>query len=67
MTKTAKMLTTAEVAKLAGVKVQTIRCYRCRGTFIEPFAYIGSTPVWRLSDVRRWIANKPGIGRPKGS
>ncbi len=65
MTKTAKLLTTAQVAKMAGVKTQTIRCYRCRGTMPEPSDYVGVTPVWRLSDIQKWIREKPGVGRPQ--
>jgi predicted DNA-binding transcriptional regulator AlpA len=61
---TAKLITTKEVAKLAGVRVQTIRCYRCRGTIPEPSSYVGSTPVWRLSDIQKWIRERPGPGRP---
>lgn len=63
----AKLIDTEEVARLARVKAQTIRCYRCRGTFIEPWEYIGNKPLWRLGDVKKWVRERPKPGRPVGS
>ncbi len=59
-----KLITTEQVARMAGVKTQTIRCYRCRpGAMPEP-TYIGSTPVWRVSEIRQWLRTRRAPGRP---
>lgn len=67
MMKNTKLIDTAEVAKLAGVKTQTIRCYQCRGTLPPVWEYIGNKPLWRLGDIKKWCRERPGIGRPVGS
>jgi ParB family chromosome partitioning protein len=61
-----QQLTTAEVAKMVGVKVASIRQYLTRGTFPEPDGYIGRTPWWLATTVTAWMENdrrEPGWPR----
>jgi predicted DNA-binding transcriptional regulator AlpA len=53
-----------QIAELAGVKVQTIRKYRCRGLLPEPDAVFGRTPIWLRTTVEAWLLTRRGPGRP---
>lgn len=54
------MLTTAQVAALAGVRPDTIAGYRSRGQMPQPAAQIGgrSTPLWPRPVIRHWLAHQ---------
>jgi hypothetical protein len=52
------MLTTEQAAALAGMKAETFRRYRSRGTTPEPDGYLGRTPWWRTETITRWAANR---------
>jgi predicted DNA-binding transcriptional regulator AlpA len=69
-----RYLTTADVAALLGVNVQTVRAYRVRsregGTyaanpFPKPDEIIGQSPVWlpeRADEIKQWAASRVGRG-----
>ena len=59
-----RLITTEQVAYLAGVKTSSIRQYRVRGTMPEPWEYVGVTPVWRICDIVKWCQTRPNVGRP---
>ena len=59
-------LITAEVAELAGITTASVRRYRQRGAIPEPDGMLGRTPWWRRDTIERWIATRPGPGRPRG-
>lgn len=52
------LLTAADVAELAGVKVETIRMYTHRGTIPPPTRRIGQSPVWKRRTIETWIATR---------
>jgi predicted DNA-binding transcriptional regulator AlpA len=58
------LLTTADVAALAGVKPKTLRTYVLRGSIPAP-GRIGRTLVWPPDVIERWLAGRPGRGRPR--
>ena len=61
----ADLLTTDDVARLAGVKPSSIRRYRTRDSIPEPDRYVGRTPVWRRETVEQWLRDRPKPGRPR--
>lgn len=63
---TRDQLTTEQVAVLAGISPASVRRYRLRGRFPVPDGYVGRTPWWYRRTVERWVASRPGPGRPKG-
>ncbi len=60
-------LTTADVARLAGVAPASIRTYRGRGVIPQPDGYLGSTPWWHRSTIDAWLAGRPKRGRPNAT
>jgi predicted DNA-binding transcriptional regulator AlpA len=56
-----------EIAERQGVTVSAIDTWRRRyKTFPEPVTTLSGTPIWRWSDVARWIRSTPRkSGRPK--
>lgn len=56
-----RFLRTRQLAELLGVAVQTIQHWRMSG-YGPPFARMGNSvwasPVYRLSDVEAWLANR---------
>lgn len=56
------MLTTSDVAALAGVTPQTIVAYRRRGEVPEPQAVVGRSPLWARPVVDQWLCTRPGHG-----
>jgi predicted DNA-binding transcriptional regulator AlpA len=65
MDTTTDLLTIDDMARLAGVKRRSIDQYRTRGTIPEPDGYVGRTPWWSRDTAVRWIAERPGRGRPQ--
>lgn len=53
------LLTTDQVAELAGVKPMSIHQYRQRGAIPEPDQYVGRTPVWKRRTIDKWLAERP--------
>lgn len=62
-----QMLTTGEVAELAGIKPASVRRLRVRGTFPKPDGYFGPTPWWRPATIMAWQETRRPGGRPKKS
>ena len=60
------MLTTAEVAKLAGITPASLRRYLVRGTAPAPDGHLGRTPWWHQASVDAWLASRTAPGRPSG-
>lgn len=70
--------TTADVARLLGVKPATIRHYRADslpgGRYAEhpfpaPDGKLGAAPYWRAErdeEIRKWAADRPGQGAGGG-
>lgn len=55
----------AEVARIAGLSESSIRTYIRRGTLPDPLPVAGSDAlVWSRSSIERWVAERPGPGRP---
>ena len=59
------MLSTSEVAVLAGVKPETVRQYIARGVFPRPDGYFSSSPWWHQETVDVWLLDRRPPGRPK--
>lgn len=56
----------AEVARMTGLTESSVRTYVRRGTITSPLPVAGSDAlVWRRADVERWMADRPGPGRPR--
>jgi hypothetical protein len=59
-----KLLSSATVAKLLGLKVQSMRVRRMRGLG-PPFIRLGAGPTsrcaYRETDVAKWIASRPSF------
>ncbi|RRQ22915.1 helix-turn-helix transcriptional regulator [Thiohalobacter thiocyanaticus] len=54
-----KILRTAEVMQMTGMSRSTLwRAYR-HGDFPTPIRITDKSVGWRLSDVQRWIADRP--------
>lgn len=62
----ADQLTTADVAKLAGITPASVRRYRVRGVLPEPDGMLGSTPWWYRHTITAWLEVRRQPGRPKG-
>ena len=60
-----EILSTAEVARLAGITPASLRTFRSRGTFPTPDGYLGSTPWWTPETVAAWLETRRRPGRPK--
>lgn len=54
-------LTTAEVAKLAGITISTIRGYNVRGSagFPRPTTRSGAAPLWSIDTIVDWLRHRP--------
>ena len=59
------MLSTADVAVLAGVKPETVRQYIARGVFPPPDGYFSTSPWWYRETVDVWLQGRRLPGRPK--
>jgi len=54
-------LTNTDIAKLTGLKIETLYKYRERNTLPKPDKYIGRTPVWKSETIEQWQSNRPTI------
>lgn len=55
----------AAVAEITGLSETSIRTYVTRRTIPEPLPVGGSDAlVWHREDIERWVATRPGRGRP---
>jgi len=62
-----RQLGIAEVAKLAGVSVGSIRRYRTRpGAMPAPDGFISDSPWWWRSSIETWLAVRPMPGHHRG-
>jgi hypothetical protein len=57
-----RLLSTAEVAEVAGLAESSVRTYRTRGQLPAPDATIGNTPGWLPETIKPWAATLPGRG-----
>ena len=62
---TPDQLTTADVARLAGITPESVRTYLRRRTIPAPDGHLGVTPWWRPATIEAWLASRPKRGRPK--
>jgi predicted DNA-binding transcriptional regulator AlpA len=51
-------LTNTDIAKLTGLKIETLHTYRSRNTLPEPDKYMGRTPVWKLETIQSWVSDR---------
>ena len=55
----AELLGTAELAVLMGCKPKTVSAYLARGVVLPaPVARLACGPIWRLADVKAWLATR---------
>lgn len=55
-----------EVAAVMGVRVGTVRNYRCAGLLPDPDVVVGKSPGWKRSTIERWMKKRPGQGAGGG-
>lgn len=48
-----------DIARMIGVKPQTVRVYRKGGELPDPDGFIGRTPWWWRSRIAAWQAARP--------
>jgi predicted DNA-binding transcriptional regulator AlpA len=48
------------LARLLGVNSWTVDRWRKKGTFPRPIWLSPTTPVWKLSDVEKWLDERKG-------
>jgi hypothetical protein len=53
-----RLLDTAAVAAILGVRPRTIASYLARGSLPSPVARVGNSPVWTLPVLLRWMARR---------
>lgn len=58
------LVTTEDVARIAGCSVDYVRKARRRGIMPEA-TFIGGMWVWERADIDAWVKNKPQRGRPR--
>lgn len=58
-------LTTAEVAKLAGITPASVRTYLNRGTMPPPDGRFGPLLWWHRGTVEGWLVSRRRPGRPR--
>lgn len=58
------MLSTKEVAALAGCSPSNIRKRRLAGVMPAPVARLGQTWMFDEAAIRKWLETRPGRGRP---
>ena len=56
-------VTAAGVAKMLGVKRESVYRMRMTAGFPQPEEYVGRTPLWRAADVRYWRQSHPARAR----
>lgn len=54
-------LTSTDISKLTGLKVDTIYTYRKRNTLPDPDQYIGRTPVWKKTTIEEWNSKRSAV------
>lgn len=57
------LMTSVDVAKVASVKLGTVRQYVARGQ-LHPLTRVGNAYVFLKSEVERFMANRRGPGNP---
>jgi len=51
-------LTNTDIAKITGLKTETLYKYRKRNTLPNPDKYIGRTPVWLTTTIKQWASER---------
>lgn len=51
-----------ELASSLGVLPSTISAWKSRGAMPQPARYVGRSPLWLVSDIEAWKAQRPGRG-----
>ena len=59
-----KQLTIEDIARLARIKVSTVRMHQHRCTLPRPDGYVGNKPVWDGLTIAVWLQNRRAPGRP---
>ena len=54
-------LTSTDIARLTGLKVDTIYTYRNRNTLPDPDYTIGNRPLWKRETIDEWNATRATI------
>ena len=49
-----------EVAQVLGVKVGTVRNYRCAGLLPDPDVVVGKSPGWKPATIEKWMKRRTG-------
>jgi predicted DNA-binding transcriptional regulator AlpA len=51
-------LTNTDIAKLTGLKIETLHSYLNRNTLPKPDKYMGRTPVWLTTTIKQWASER---------
>ena len=62
-----QQLTMADVAVRAGLSYNSVRSYMHRGSIADPDGYVARSPWWTPETIDRWLAERPGRGKPTGT
>lgn len=57
------LLTTTDVARLAGILPATVRTHRRRDGIPAPSGYVGRTPFWHRAVVDEWLRSRRARGQ----
>jgi predicted DNA-binding transcriptional regulator AlpA len=60
-------LTSADLAKLLGIKQTSVHRYRVRGDIPQPDEYVGRTPLWKQETIDQWVENRPSHSWQRGA
>lgn len=60
-------LTQGDIAKLAGITLESLYRQRTRSAAFmpEPDGVLGTTPWWRRATIDDWLARRASRGRPR--
>ncbi len=60
------LLDTEAVARVLGIRPESVTRYKARGDLPQPDMMFGRSPVWRAETIREWMVRRPGrTGRPR--
>lgn len=51
-------LTNTDIAKITGLKLETLHSYLSRNTLPKPDKYMGRTPVWKSTTIKEWTSTR---------
>jgi hypothetical protein len=61
----ARKLYYEDLSELTGATVESLRRQKLRGALPEPSGHTGRRPFWYEPKALRWVATRPGRGRPR--